>query len=136
MIKKIILAIVAITIVVFGLFLHKQNKLTTADYIENAVDNYLTTGQTSDFISGRHLDKLELFKEKFEAENFPAYRLDSFQAENDNIVYIMLIVDPGAQIEKGIVLYMNFYLKSESPIEIDKLIISNWVNILNKAKQF
>jgi len=136
MIKKIILAIVAITIVAFGLFLHKQNKLTTADYIENAVDNYLTTGQTSDFISGRHLDKLELFKEKFEAENFPAYRLDSFQAENDNIVYIMLIVDPGAQIEKGIVLYMNFYLKSESPIEIDKLIISNWVNILNKAKQF
>lgn len=134
--KGIIIGSLAILLLIIGFYNYTQTKMSVSDTIEEAVVNYLDQGLEAHFFNKKEIKKLNHFKEKFEEGNFTHYRTEAFQPDNESKVYLMLIVEPNQQEEKGIVLYMTFDLKKESPIEISELIISNWVTIEYEAKQF
>jgi hypothetical protein len=134
--KGIIIGSLAILLIMIGFYNYTQSKMSVSDIIEKAVINYLNQGLEADFFKEKEISKLSHFKEKFEQENFTHYRTEAFQPDNESKVYFMLIVEPDQAEERGIVLYMTFDLKKEYPIEINELIISNWVIIEYEAKQF
>lgn len=128
-----ILAVLMIT----GYFLHVNSGLENNSVrISEAVQGMLDGEKVEDIFTAEQLKKLEDFREKFLEEDLSQYRVESFQPDDENVVYLMLIVKPRFEGESGIILYMTFELDDVESLKVRNIVISNWVNIEFSAKQF
>lgn len=135
--KKKIMAALFCMIVIVGYFTYSHNKAESHSIIiAQALENILSGKEVTEIFTDLQLKKLESFRLKFETEHFPTYRIESFQPEDEEIVYLMLIVEPSSQEKTGIVLYMTFELEEARSLKIERIIISNWVTIEYNATQF
>ena len=134
------LSLLAILILAILLNISLKLNSSPADQITQGIRAILSdepshVGVTNIFTKEQK-NKLSEFREKFAAEDITYYNIEAFKPEDENIVYLMLISRPSIEENEGLVLYMTFNLKSSSPLEIDSIIISNWVEIQYDAIQF
>ncbi len=138
--NMIMLSLLAILILAILLNISLKLNSSPADQITQGIRAILSdepshVGVTNIFTKEQK-NKLSEFREKFAAEDITYYNIEAFKPEDENIVYLMLISRPSIEENEGLVLYMTFNLKSSSPLEIDSIIISNWVEIQYDAIQF
>ena len=133
---KIFAGIIALLMIV-GYFLN-VNSVTENNSVKisAAVQDILDGKKTDDIFTYDQLKKLENFRTKFIKENFPEYKIEAFQPDDEAVVYLMLIVKPRFEGDSGIILYMTFELNDAESLEVENIIISNWVKIDFNAKQF
>lgn len=135
--KKFLIAGVLFTLIMSLYFvnINKESNLVTTR-ISNAIQAILENEKPESIFTDEQMDKLITFRDDYSAINFPDYHIEIFQPEDEEVVYLMLIVQPTEEEPLGLVLYMTFKLASSQPLSIEELIISNWVNISIEGQQF
>lgn len=134
---KVMSFITLIIISLIILTITKQNmKLTPSEKIYNSVSSILEGNDDLSIFTNTQLKKIKEFKNKLKRNELHHYDIEAFQADDENIVQLMIISRPQHIGEKGFVLYMSFSIIDTDPLVIDKIIISNWVKIEYDAKQF
>ena len=133
---KIFAGIIAL-LMIAGYFLHVHSETeNNSAIIAKTVQDILDGKKADDIFTDAQLKKLEDFRTKFIKENFPEYRVEAFQPDDEKVVYLMLIVKPRFEGDSGIILYMTFELYDIESLKVENIIISNWVKIDFSAKQF
>jgi len=133
--KTALILLVAASIISLYILNTNNDDVNYSDQIAVAVDEILDDKEPNNIFTVKQKERLELFREKFNAENFDTYRIESYQAPDENVVYLMLIVDPTVETP-GIVLYMTFELYDVNSLKVEKVTVSNWVTIEYEGKQF
>jgi len=133
--KTALILLVAASIISLYILNTNNDDVNYSDQIAVAVDEILDDKEPNNIFTVKQKEQLELFREKFNAENFDTYRIESYQAPDENVVYLMLIVDPTVETP-GIVLYMTFELYDVNSLKVEKVTVSNWVTIEYEGKQF
>ncbi len=133
--RTVLILLVAASLMSIYILNTNNDDVNYSDQIAVAVDEILDDKEPSNIFTVKQKEHLERFREKFKAEDFDTYRLESYQSPDENVVYLMLIVDPTVETP-GIVLYMTFELYDVNTLKVEKVTLSNWVTIEYEGKQF